>query len=985
MKKFNNIIIFTFILIILFPTLVLALEDDVNNEEIKIINNENEIINKESEETTSEEIIVETNNDLDKENIKEEKEETTIKEEIINEEIIEEPIIENDNNIEANNNTSEKEIINNENINNENINNENINNEHINIVKADNENNDDIVEIPKNGLPLVIIRVNEDDDAIEKARQKDPDHEYGDIEAVNGSIDHSIRGIGTIEIILPENYVNEYGTLTIPEGPIELEYLRGRGNITWNTPKKPYKFKYTKKQDILGMGANKEWALLANYLDKTLTNNAIAMYISRELGMEYSTQMVPVEVIMIGSKSGKKYLGSYYLSELVDIGNGRVELPELKENEDDVENGGYLISIYYDSQDYDKPKSTIFSTKHSGLEFMNENPSFDSEDLTEAQEKQRKYIRGKIDEIDDLIVNNEVIDENIHNKIDKLLDLKSTADYWLIQEFLINFDAYKTSSNYLYKKPGADGKIYWGPLWDFDLIFYLKDTEPESATGFNNYTPNPWLDSLRDKDPLFVELLKERWQILEPILANLTKEGGKLDEYKERQRSTWQINYDMWMDGYFAENVDYDSAFEKLRNLIDFRRQWFNENIDKIGNVYYTVNYEIDGKIVKTMKVRAESYLYEIDITPEKEGCYFEGWVDKETNENMISRIIDNNITFVPSFMDPNEIEEDIVWFLSHYEVWVPLEDEEYEGNYPKIFPEDYAEILGKNIILTSSNENIATIEKGIVKLHSVGDVVITGTLFDGTSKSYLLHVFDENSETIDEPENLYVEQEEYTIETGEIIQIISNLLPNMPVNPSTYIGIEREVENEEIIEIDYSDCYVIKGLKEGETTITLYLYSDFSDRYYAYKTIKINVIAKKEEQQEEKEEEQQPIVPTENKIDNNGTGTTAPSDNSNKDTTNSIIPIKIVNTNKNNKPAITKSHGEETEEVSQEENVEKIDEVKEEDNKATKTVKEESAKEEEEIDQKSLIIIGLVIIGLIACLSFILLKNSKGNEELYL
>ena len=115
------------------------------------------------------------------------------------------------------------------------------------------------------------------------------------------------------------------------------------------------------------------------------------------------------------------------------------------------------------------------------------------------------------------------------------------------------------------------------------------------------------------------------------------------------------------------------------------------------------------------------------------------------------------------------------------------------------------------------------------------------------------------------------------------------------------------------------------------------------------------------------------------------GTGTTAPSDNSNKDTTNSIIPIKIVNTNKNNKPAITKSHGEETEEVSQEENVEKIDEVKEEDNKATKTVKEESAKEEEEIDQKSLIIIGLVIIGLIACLSFILLKNSKGNEELYL
>ena len=56
-------------------------------------------------------------------------------------------------------------------------------------------------------------------------------------------------------------------------------------------------------------------------------------------------------------------------------------------------------------------------------------------------------------------MNNEEITEEVHNQIAALLDLKSAADYWLVQEFTINFDAFKTSSNYLYKK--RDGKLYW--------------------------------------------------------------------------------------------------------------------------------------------------------------------------------------------------------------------------------------------------------------------------------------------------------------------------------------------------------------------------------------------------------------------------------------------------------------------------------------------------------------------------------------------
>ena len=699
-------------------------------------------------------------------------------------------------------------------------------------------------ETPQNGLPLVIIRVDESEETIANYNTNDPNHEYGDIDAINGSNDHSVRGVGTVEIILPDNYVSEYGSLTIPEGEKELEYIRGRGNSTWLAPKKPYKIKYAQKQEILGMGSNKEWALIANYLDKTLSKNALAMWVSREFGMEYTVQMVPVEVVMIGSISGRKYLGSYYLTELVDIGTGRVEIPELKKNDVDDITGGYLLSLYYDSQDSDKPRSTVFET-NSGLEFMNENPSFDTEDLTEGQTKQRNYIRNYINEIDDLIVNSEIIDEETHNKINDLMDLESTADYFLMQEFFINFDAYKTSSNYLYKKP--NGKLYWGPLWDFDLIFYWVDFDnPEEAIGFDNHTANIWIDNLREKDELFVELLKERWNILEPVLVDLTKSGGTIDQYKERQRSTWLLNYDLWMKDYFYGDVIYDEEIEKLRNLIDTRRVWFNENIDKIGTVYFVLSYEVDGKIIKQEKCRAYNSLAEIDFKVKKDGLYFNEWVDKSTNENILYKKITNNITLIPDFKNPSDVEEGKKLFLSYYEVWANLEDGIYDHNSVKIIPiDDNSEIIINNLSWSSSNNKVATIEDGKVYLHSVGDTIISATLFNGESKSYLLHVYDSNQKTAPEPKDFILEKDSYVIEIGESVQILYSIDPNIPIENEYWFN--REVENEDIIDVDYSDSYIVTGLEEGTSTITIELFSNYSDKVISTKTVNVTVVSKKD------------------------------------------------------------------------------------------------------------------------------------------
>ena len=59
--------------------------------------------------------------------------------------------------------------------------------------------------------------------------------------------------------------VSENGNITELGGA----KIKGRGNSTWNYPKKPYALKLDKDASLLGMPAGKRWDLLANYIDRT--------------------------------------------------------------------------------------------------------------------------------------------------------------------------------------------------------------------------------------------------------------------------------------------------------------------------------------------------------------------------------------------------------------------------------------------------------------------------------------------------------------------------------------------------------------------------------------------------------------------------------------------------------------------------------------------------------------------------------------------
>ena len=372
-------------------------------------------------------------------------------------------------------------------------------------------------ELADNGLPVVYVTVGEgegDDLAL-----------YD----VNNSPDHSYKATGTVRIDVPDGYKGDYSDVVLEDTEeLQLEYIRGRGNYTWQLDKKAYKIKLEKKAELLGMGKNKHWALLANRCDYSFIRNRIVSYISERLGFEYTPKMLPVDLVING-----KYAGSYYLSETVRIGANRLDIDELTpEDEEEPEiTGSYLMSMYpfFFRKQYDQ--RNVYIT-NNGVEVWFESPEFfNLQGDAEGTSAQLSYIRSYIDTLEGAIMSDNFKTEDGTPYTD-LMDIRTAADFWWVQEFVENEDAMISASNYFYKKRGD--KLYWGPLWDFDFSMGLSLTKPE---GFF-HADMKWLDRLRAYEPKYQKLLRERWDVLNEILNDVLKEGGILDRYAAEVRNS---------------------------------------------------------------------------------------------------------------------------------------------------------------------------------------------------------------------------------------------------------------------------------------------------------------------------------------------------------------------------------------------------------------------------------------------------------------
>lgn len=642
-------------------------------------------------------------------------------------------------------------------------------------------------EMPDNGIPVVYINI---------------DESQGTIEDMIASPDHSVYCYGTLSIEVPEGFhYSDYPDVDLKSYENLKMSLRGRGNSTWTRQeKKPFKIKLDKKADIFGFGTNKHWALLANAFDPSLLRNRVTFWLSEKLGFEFTPQGVPVDLVLKGEQYGTKYLGSYFLCENIRIDDNRLEIDELEEDDTEMPaiTGGYLIQH---SRQVDEGSKNRFNTTR-GESWANDTPSFDERDDGYENDAQKNYIRNHLNTVEDAIYAG---DEAYR----ELVDVQSAANYWLINTLAMNLDAYDTSSTYIYKKRDTEdavGKVYWGPVWDFDYAYDMGETY-EGITSYHTWMKPLFTDRTEGG---FIEEVRKQWAVLRENTEYLIADGGLLDQYYEELCLSAEKDHIINPAEEETGEYSYKEKVENLKTWIKNRLAWLDEHMGTVDELVHTVTYIADGEVFAKDYCQIDQSVMITPEEPKKEGYYFMGWKDEDGNPVEFDVTTDHDITLTAEFIAESEAVQasDIVFAKGYDIVRYDPDNRVYMLDWC-VLPSD---AYDKSVEWSSSDESIAAVnESGEVLIHAPGTVTIIGTLRNGTKKSFQLIITEDELAL---PEAIVPEQDVIHMTVGEVRVLHMKTVP-MPAKIDEYA---YESEDAEIADADFYG--VVRAAAEGTTRI---------------------------------------------------------------------------------------------------------------------------------------------------------------------
>ena len=365
---------------------------------------------------------------------------------------------------------------------------------------------------------------------------------------------------GTITISDPEKLYSDVAEFSAEMG------IRGRGNSTWSFPKKPWKVKLKEKASLLGMPADKEWALLANYADRTLVRNIVAMKLSEICGFSWTPRMHSVEVYLNG-----KYQGVYTLCEHKKVSSDRVDIDVVGE---DVTGGDAITGGYYLEIEEQQDETTCWWTS-MGVPMMFSDPE-------EPNSEQLAYVKSLFESFEQALW---AKDYSQTSGYPKYIDVDSFVDYYIVQELTKNIDGNLRKSSFITKERGKKMEMYH--LWDFDLTLgncgYFWG---EVGNGPENFwiKIDKWFPYLF-KDPAFVSSLQNRWDELYPELAKIPEFIDEqvlyLDKAQKRNFEVWDINASIdWV--MFPSLGSYEKEVDYLKEFYVKRLEWLDRELDKL-------------------------------------------------------------------------------------------------------------------------------------------------------------------------------------------------------------------------------------------------------------------------------------------------------------------------------------------------------------------------------------------------------------------
>ena len=344
---------------------------------------------------------------------------------------------------------------------------------------------------------------------------------------------------------------------------------RERGNASRDFPKKPWRIKFDKKQNVLDAPAKaKKWTLINNYGDKTLMRNLLAFELSKRMGMTYTPYGTAVDVLLNG-----EYKGCYQLCDQVTINKNRVNITEMtpEDNQGSALTGGYLIEV---DAYANKEKSWFNSNKGNPV-------TIKSPDEDEITANQKQYIRNFFNKME--------------NQWSTYLDVNSFLRHFLVGELSGNTDTYW--SVFMYKDRDED-LLHVGPVWDFDLAFnndqriypvnnksdYIYRSGGSCAGQMRNF-----VDNIVVRDAAAKRQMLAIWD--EARQSGLTEENmvAFIDRWEAELPQSQRLNFLRWpvLNQRVHQNPPTKGSFqaevEVLRTYMKERFAWMDK---KLGYTY---------------------------------------------------------------------------------------------------------------------------------------------------------------------------------------------------------------------------------------------------------------------------------------------------------------------------------------------------------------------------------------------------------------
>lgn len=362
---------------------------------------------------------------------------------------------------------------------------------------------------------------------------------------------------------------------------------KGRGNASWNFPKKPMRLKFPKKQTVLpdAPAKCKKWTLINNYGDKSLMRNKIAFHMSRGIGLSYTPYCQFVDLIFNG-----EYQGCYQLCDQVEVNPGRVEITEM--TPDDIEGealtGGYFIEI----DAYANQEASWFESLR-GIPVTIKSPDDD-----EITPEQSAYIKDYFNKFETAVVTYGFTSETTGYR--KYLNLDSFLQYFIVGELDGNTDYFW--SIYMSKERGEE-KFVVGPVWDVDLGFdndyrtypiaNKTDFIYRSGGSVASSAVKRLVDRILVSDTKARERLKYLWSDARVNRHyNPTYYCKLVDRYAEQLAESQELNFKRWniLNEYVHMNPVAPGSYEgEVQRVKDY----LNERFAQLDRIIGTVEVEV--------------------------------------------------------------------------------------------------------------------------------------------------------------------------------------------------------------------------------------------------------------------------------------------------------------------------------------------------------------------------------------------------------